>query len=44
MVRGEDGELKLAASFTETTYVEFSSLSDDVIEAYIATEEPFDKG
>lgn len=43
MVRGEDGELKLAASFTETTYVEFSSLSDDVIEAYIATEEPFDK-
>ncbi|XP_022664739.1 uncharacterized protein LOC111251900 isoform X2 [Varroa destructor] len=28
---------------SETTYVEFSSLSDDVIEAYIATEEPFDK-
>ncbi|OQR79709.1 N-acetylserotonin O-methyltransferase protein-like [Tropilaelaps mercedesae] len=43
MVRGAGGNLELVSSFTETTFVEFSTLSDDVIDAYIATGEYLDK-
>lgn len=44
MVRTPSGDFQLASTFTETTFVEFSTLSDDIIDAYIATGEPLDKG
>lgn len=44
MLRQADGNPQLISSFVETSIVEFSPLSNETIEAYIKTGEPFDKG
>lgn len=44
MVRKEDGSFELVASFCETTTVQFAEISEEIIEAYIETGEPLDKG
>merc|ERR1712192_189420 len=42
VARDTDGQVQ-RASFFEGTDVEFATLSDEVIRAYVATGEPFDK-